>query len=140
MSVLFVTKVPMNILTAGAVIINQDHKILLVLRPADKKIFPNCRALPGGKVEAGESLDSAVVREVKEETGLEIISLEKYTFTEYISTDNHNISHLFYWSYKWSLKPETQATWYSYDELSGLPLSFNQNVIFEDLHNKWVLA
>ncbi len=42
----------MNILiTAGAIIINEERKILLVLRPADKKIFPNCWALPGGKIE-----------------------------------------------------------------------------------------
>lgn len=130
----------MNILiTAGAIIMNQDHKILLVLRPADKKIFPNCRSLPGGKVEAEESLDSAVVREVKEETGLEITSLEKYTFTEYIAIDNHNISHLFYWAYTWNLKPETQAAWYSYDELSTLQLSFNQYLVFQDLHKKWIL-
>ncbi|MEI7562651.1 MAG: NUDIX domain-containing protein [bacterium] len=43
----------MNLLiTAGAIIVDEDNRILLVLRPADKKIFPNCWALPGGKTEA----------------------------------------------------------------------------------------
>lgn len=131
----------MNIvITAGAIIVNEDHKILLVLRPADKKIFPNCWALPGGKLEEWESLEEAVVREVNEETWLIFSSVKKYTFTEYISNESHNISHLFFWKHGWILKPETEAMWYDYQALSLLPLAFNQQLVFEDLYNKWILS
>jgi len=126
------------LVTSGAVIINENKKILLVLRPADKKIFPSCWALPGGKIEPWESLESAVVREVKEETWLWLSSLDKYTFTEYISSDTHNISHLFLWKYSWVVKAETKAIWYKYSELLELPLAFNQISVFDDLHKKWI--
>ena len=34
--------------------------------------------LPSGKVEAGEALDSALIREVKEETGLDVAAIRDY--------------------------------------------------------------
>lgn len=53
---------------ASAVIINKG-KILLVHRiKNDREYF----VLPGGSVEKGESKNEAVVREVKEETGLDV--------------------------------------------------------------------
>lgn len=54
---------------AGAVIVNQD-KVLLVLR--DKAPAKDMWAIPGGSVNLGESLQTAVEREVLEETGLRI--------------------------------------------------------------------
>ncbi|ACX72250.1 NUDIX hydrolase [Methanocaldococcus vulcanius M7] len=56
-------------------IIEQDDKILLIKRknPPFKGYF----AIPGGFVECGETVENAVIREIKEETGLitEIIDL-----------------------------------------------------------------
>jgi len=128
------------LVTAGAVIINENKKILLVLRPTDKKVFPDCRALPGWKVDAGESLKDTVIREIKEESWLYFSPTEKYTFTEYISDDSHNISHLFFWKSDWNLLPETKAMWYSYNELSTIKLAFDQHIVFDDLHKKWLLS
>ena len=56
----------MPTLGAAAVVVDQG-KVLLIKR-RDVEVW----ALPGGAVESGESLAQAAVREVREETGLEI--------------------------------------------------------------------
>ena len=129
----------MLIITAGAIIINNDKKILLVKRPSDKKLFPNAWAFPGGKHEEWESLDETVVREVKEETWLDLVSFEKYSFAEYISEKSHNISHLYIGKVEWTLISETEAKRYSYDEIKWLEIAFNQMEIIENLHNGGLL-
>lgn len=69
-------------LTVDAVIfgyVEKDLKILLIKRKYDP--FKNLWALPGGFVLDDESVDSAVERELKEETGIEGIYLEQlYSF------------------------------------------------------------
>jgi len=129
----------MQIVTAGAIIIDDEKKILLVKRPSDKKLFPNAWAFPGGKLEEWESLDETVVREVKEETWLDLISFEKYKINKYISEKYHNISHLYIWKAKWDLIPETEAKRYSYNEIKWLKLAFNQEEIIEELHENWMI-
>lgn len=57
---------PTHILAVGAVVINEEDEVLLVKN--------NRRGweLPGGQVEVGENVISAVTREVKEESGVDI--------------------------------------------------------------------
>jgi len=50
-------------------IIFMDDKVLLVRR--SEKPYRGYWVLPGGYVEAGETVEDAVIREVREETGLE---------------------------------------------------------------------
>jgi 8-oxo-dGTP diphosphatase len=56
----------------GIILTNAEAKVLLQLRCKDERLYPNCWTLPGGKVEAGESPEQAIVREVKEELGLDL--------------------------------------------------------------------
>ena len=46
-------------------------------------------AIPGGRVEAGETLAEAVVREVQEETGLDVVCDELVGWVERIGADYH---------------------------------------------------
>ena len=56
--------------TVGALFIGADGNILLGLRAPTKKVWPNHWDTIGGGVEAGESLDEALVREAREEVGV----------------------------------------------------------------------
>ncbi|MFJ9781066.1 NUDIX hydrolase [Amycolatopsis sp. NPDC101161] len=60
----------------GAVVQSQDE-VLLLRRPADDFVG-GLWELPSGKVEPGEALDAALVREVKEETGLDVSIIGYY--------------------------------------------------------------
>ena len=61
--------------TVAAIVEFSNGKILLVRRSTQP--FKGYWALPGGKVDAGETVEQAVVREVKEETGLDVEIMKK---------------------------------------------------------------
>jgi 8-oxo-dGTP diphosphatase len=63
-------------LVVGAVV-QHDGNVLLLQRPADD-FMGGIFELPSGKVEAGEALDVALAREVKEETGLDVAGISDY--------------------------------------------------------------
>jgi len=61
--------------TTTAVIPFSSNKILLIKRRTVP--FSGYWALPGGRVESGETVEQAIVREVKEETGLDVAVVRK---------------------------------------------------------------
>lgn len=58
---------------AATVLQRPDGTFLLAQRPADK-IWAGYWEFPGGKVEAGESAHDALVRELREELGIEVVT------------------------------------------------------------------
>ena len=59
-------------LTMRSVIKNEEDKILVLRRHPKSKTNPHKWELPGGKIEKGEFFDEALIREVKEETNLDV--------------------------------------------------------------------
>ncbi len=55
----------------GAIVVGVDGRMLLIQRAHEPA--RGCWSLPGGRVEAGESDVEATAREVREETGLDVV-------------------------------------------------------------------
>lgn len=66
---------PFVSLSAVAVVVDSQNRVLLTRRAARMRSFPKAWVMPGGGIDPGESILEGVVREVKEETGLDV-SLE----------------------------------------------------------------
>ncbi|MFW6231154.1 MAG: NUDIX domain-containing protein [Nanoarchaeota archaeon] len=64
------------------VVLEQDGKYLILLRPADKKSHPSHWDFPGGKLEKDEDPIDGVIREVKEETNLDVKITGKHSTHE----------------------------------------------------------
>ena len=63
-------KRPSPIVGVGAVIWNAQHQIVLIRRGQEPRLGE--WSIPGGKLEWGEGLREALIREVQEETGLTV--------------------------------------------------------------------
>ena len=72
------------VLGVGALIFNRD-KILLVER--GKEPLKGYWSLPGGALETGETLEQGAIREVREETGLEVRPIKVLEIFERIILD-----------------------------------------------------
>lgn len=59
-------------LAVRVLLTNDEGKILIIKRSTNSKTNPGKWELPGGKVDQGESFDKALIREVYEETNLNI--------------------------------------------------------------------
>src|SRR5665647_2716674 len=68
--------------TSTAILPYQDNKILLIKRNTIP--FKGYWALPGGRMDPSETIEQTIVREVKEETGLDVTIVRKVG--EYIET------------------------------------------------------
>jgi 8-oxo-dGTP diphosphatase len=63
-------------------IIQKNNQILLVKK--NRGPYLGLFDLPGGRIEAGETIDEALVREIREETGIQSISWSSLTEFEHI--------------------------------------------------------
>lgn len=69
-----------NVWAVGAAVV-WANCLLIVRRSEQEDVFPNNWEIPGGSVDQGETLEIAVARELKEETGLETVGIEKFLGT-----------------------------------------------------------
>lgn len=81
------------IVGVGAIMFRRD-RILMAQR--GKEPLKGWWSLPGGAVEAGESLKDAVCREVREETGLEVEPLGVFEIFERILRDEQGLPEYHY--------------------------------------------
>lgn len=87
-------------------IIKQDQKILLLHRAGGNPVYTGLFELPGGKVDFGEDPRASIQREVTEETGREIETLQ--LFDVFSELDVRDLQHQYIiLVFLVSLKPDT---------------------------------
>ena len=78
------------VIVAACALMNEDGTLLIARRPAGRPLA-GLWEFPGGKVEAGEEPEDALVRELKEELGIEVAKadLAPLTFASHAYPDFH---------------------------------------------------
>lgn len=85
------------------IIRNPQGEIFITQRAADAHMA-NKLEFPGGKIEAGESAEQALVRELQEEVGITVSSSRLFDKLEYQFPDRH-ITLWFWLVEEWSGEP-----------------------------------
>lgn len=123
-------------------IMNAKGETLLQKRSASKRFHPNKWGLCAGHVDAGESLENAALREIKEEVGLDITENELKPFAErefYISDINSHVTYFYY--IVSNLKEEdfviqkeelSEVKWFSLDEVIDMIKSNDGSIVFKE--------
>lgn len=124
---------PPPIQVAVGVIFNEQQQVLVALRPAHK-IQGGLWEFPGGKIEAGEDIETALKRELQEEVGIEIFNPLPLIQCDYDYHSHH------VWLHVWQIhafkgtpmgKEGQQIAWVRIDELEQLPVLSANHIIVE---------
>lgn len=94
------------LLVVAAALIDVEGRLLLAKRP-EGKAMAGLWEFPGGKVEPGESPEAALIRELKEELGIDVSRscLAPFTFISYSYEEFHLMMPL-YVCHRWQNTPE----------------------------------
>ena len=68
----------------GQLFVLKDGKVLILKRASTMHWAPSQYALPGGHIEYGEDIESGAVRELKEETQLNALSVELFEDDDFL--------------------------------------------------------
>ena len=85
-----------TVFVSAVALVDADHRVLIAQRPEGKSMA-GLWEFPGGKVEAGETPEMALVRELKEELGIDITEscLAPFTFASFTYDDFHLMMPLY---------------------------------------------
>ncbi|NAS29626.1 NUDIX domain-containing protein [Flavobacteriaceae bacterium R38] len=104
---LFKSKLPV-VVAAGGLVVNQEDKILFIYRNGKWDMAK-------GKLDKGESIEEAAVREVEEETGVKQLKIDRFLETTYHVFERNGVFKLkeTHWflmntSYKGKLIPQNE--------------------------------
>jgi 8-oxo-dGTP diphosphatase len=114
------------VLVSAVALIDPDGRILLARRPEGKSMA-GLWEFPGGKVNAGETPEAALIRELAEELGIDVAAscLAPFTFASHTYPDFHLMMPL-YVCRKWSGIPIAREgqrlTWVRPARLGDYPM------------------
>lgn len=114
------------VLVAAVALIDPDGRVLVAQRP-ESKAMAGLWEFPGGKIEAGESPETALIRELQEELGIDTWAscLAPLSFASHGYDDFHLLMPLFACR-KWQGVPQphehSALKWVRAGALAALPM------------------
>jgi 8-oxo-dGTP diphosphatase len=120
------------------IFVNGQRQILLFLRDDLPQIpYPNTWDVPGGHVEGAETHAQCIVREMKEEIGLDLKGFELFCVKEFMD----RVEHTFWKSVdlnigEISLQEGQCLRWFSEDEARATVLAYGFNEIVAEFYAK----
>lgn len=114
------------LLVAAVALIDVDGRVLLAERPAGKSLA-GLWEFPGGKVEPGETPEAALIRELKEEIGIDTWQscLAPLTFASHSYDDFHLLMPLFAcrrWQGTPAAREGQRLAWVRAGDLASYPM------------------
>lgn len=134
----YIYKYPRPALTVDAIVFaNADDVTFILLIRRGIQPFKGKWALPGGFVNINELLETACIRELKEETGLEVESMKQFKAFDAINRDPRHRTISVVYSTQLGEKAEVKggddaahAEWFP---VKSLPeMAFDHNAIIEE--------
>jgi len=115
-----------HVLVAAAALIDADGRVLLAQRPTGKAMAGQWE-FPGGKIEAGETPEQALIRELKEELGVDVTEscLAAIAFVSHDYDHFHLLMPLYairQWQGQPSAREGQTLAWASKDKLNAYPM------------------
>ena len=115
-----------TVLVSAVALIDPDGRVLLAERPAGKSMA-GLWEFPGGKIEAGETPEAALIRELYEELGIETWAscLAPLTFASHSYEDFHLLMPVFAcrkWDGIVSPKEGQKLAWVYAKDLKSYPM------------------
>ena len=114
------------VVVVACALIDPDGRVLVAQRPAGKTMG-GLWEFPGGKMEPGERPEDALIRELREELGIEVkeACLAPFSFASHSYADFHLLMPL-YVCRRWEGTPEPREhsalKWLRPKELTDLPM------------------
>lgn len=122
-------------------VINDNKEILLEKRSPNKRYSPNKYGLTAGHVIAGESLKTALVREIEEEIGIKVNEEDLTPIGEKEYTREETNSHITYFYYiklnlqenDFTIQEEelTEVKWFKIEDIKKLVASDNNPTVID---------
>ena len=123
------------VLVAAVALVRSDGRLLLAQRPKGKAMA-GLWEFPGGKVEAGESPQGALARELKEELGVAVVEadMQAFSFASHAYEKFHLLMPVFMirrWEGEAEAREGQQLAWVSAAEIRSYPAPEADVPLFE---------